>query len=132
MAKLISITQYLRSTRVRFLIVLATLLGLLTMMSASFAVSVTQFTPTWSNVVGSSGAPTCVTTDNVSGTVTVFYGDDDANLGNGCPPTSSQSGLGFTSSTNRDVHQRFALPARTTDPLQSSSVCLQPADRRYP
>ncbi|MEO8395480.1 MAG: choice-of-anchor K domain-containing protein, partial [Chloroflexota bacterium] len=90
-------THRLRSTRIQFFIVLATLLGLLTMMSASLAVNVTAITAQWQSPTGSSGAPTCVTTDNASATVAVFYGDNDINTANPCPPTNQQSGFGFTS-----------------------------------
>src|SRR5579871_5008157 len=90
-------TRLLRSIPVRFFVVLATVLGLLAVMSVSFAGSISAIAGQWTDPVGSSGAPTCLNTNNSSGTVTVFYGATDVALD--CPPdTSTQSGFGFTGS----------------------------------
>lgn len=91
-------TKRLRAPRSRFVFVVAILFGLLTIVSASLAVDITAITAQWQSPVGSSGDPTCVNTDNASSTVTVLYGDNDVNFSS-CPPTSQQSGFGFTSGT---------------------------------
>ncbi|MCA0454207.1 MAG: carboxypeptidase regulatory-like domain-containing protein [Chloroflexi bacterium] len=87
--------KYLRSSSSRFIVILATLLSLLTILSEGFAVDVTSIVPQWQAPTGSSGAPTCLTTDNASTPVTVRYGDDDL-TNPPCPAASVQSGFGFT------------------------------------
>jgi hypothetical protein len=78
----------------RKLALFAVLALLLVTTSVVFALDFDALTATWSNPVGSSGAPTCY---NTSGG-TVLFGDDDADHAN-CPPAdpSVQSGFGFTS-----------------------------------
>jgi uncharacterized repeat protein (TIGR01451 family) len=85
-----------RSNRAQLLIVIALVLGLLAIASAGFAVNITAITPSWSGVVGSSGTPSCLYTDNTPPTVEVRFGDDNAAAP--CPGDPNvQSGLGFTS-----------------------------------
>src|SRR5579871_4647648 len=94
-------TRLLRSIPVRFFVILATVLGLLAVMSVSFADGgITSISGQWTAPTGSDGSnpPTCLNVNNSSATETVFYGATDAQLD--CPPnTSTQSGFGFTGST---------------------------------
>ncbi|MCS7070073.1 MAG: DUF11 domain-containing protein, partial [Anaerolinea sp.] len=85
-----------RSNRAQLLIIIALILGLLTVTSAGFAVNITAITPSWSGILGSSGTPSCLYTDNIPPTVEVRFGDDNATPP--CPANPNvQSGLGFTS-----------------------------------
>jgi len=82
--------------RNKLLIFTIMILALLTITSAGFAVNITSITPSWSGVVGSSGTPSCLYTDNTPPTVEVRFGDDNASPP--CPANPNvQSGLGFTS-----------------------------------
>ncbi len=90
------ILSALTTRRARFFLGFALVLGLLAITSTGFAVAITAITPDWQSPVGSSGAPSCLYTDNTAPTVELRFGDTDLALP--CPSSNLQSGVGFTSS----------------------------------
>jgi hypothetical protein len=94
------------------------------------ALTMNSVTPGWSNITGSSGVPSCLTSQTVGAETQVRFGDDDFNPG--CPADFNvQSGFGFEGSGGLTFNsgEPFVLGELThyNNPVFASSL-LQSAD----
>ncbi|MBZ0288932.1 MAG: choice-of-anchor K domain-containing protein, partial [Anaerolineae bacterium] len=99
-----------RINRHRIGVVLVLAFLLLLSSGVIYALTLNGVTSSWSNAVGGSGAPTCLTTTTFGTEAQVRYGDDDFNAG--CPADPNvQSGFGFDGnvSTTFTSAQPFVL-----------------------